>query len=144
MTKAFEFFFDVVSPASYLAWNQVPGIADEYELEVLNPEFAETHIVAFDNGRDFGAAYGARAERMLPNCERRSSHRRSDPQPWGEGWARPDDIGCCQHRDQTGVSVIVGAYAHRSRPTSLRELSSARTPVASATGVRIPIRRLIK
>ncbi|KAF0802627.1 DSBA oxidoreductase [Alcanivorax xiamenensis] len=35
MSKTVEFFFDVGSPASYLAWTQLPGIAERQGAELL-------------------------------------------------------------------------------------------------------------
>lgn len=39
MTKTVEFFFDIVSPASYLAWTQMPGIAEETGSQILYRPF---------------------------------------------------------------------------------------------------------
>ena len=35
MPKTLEFFFDVVSPASYLAWTQIPGIVEKTGANVI-------------------------------------------------------------------------------------------------------------
>ncbi len=35
MTKQIEFFFDVGSPASYLAWTQLPGLAQRHGAELV-------------------------------------------------------------------------------------------------------------
>ena len=37
--KTVEFYFDIVSPASYLAWTQMPGIADETGAEIIYRPF---------------------------------------------------------------------------------------------------------
>lgn len=39
MTKQVEFFFDIVSPASYLAWTQMPALAEETGAEVVYRPF---------------------------------------------------------------------------------------------------------
>ncbi|MEO0327165.1 MAG: 2-hydroxychromene-2-carboxylate isomerase [Pseudomonadota bacterium] len=39
MTKSVEFFFDVVSPASYLAWTQMPKLAKETGAEIIYRPF---------------------------------------------------------------------------------------------------------
>jgi len=35
MSKQIEFFFDVGSPASYLAWTQLPSLAERYDADVV-------------------------------------------------------------------------------------------------------------
>lgn len=35
MSKTLEFFFDVGSPASYLAWTQLPALAAKYEAQLI-------------------------------------------------------------------------------------------------------------
>lgn len=35
MTKQLEFFYDIVSPASYLAWTQIPKLVEETGAEVI-------------------------------------------------------------------------------------------------------------
>lgn len=35
MSKTFEFFFDIVSPASYLAWVQIPKLIEETGAEII-------------------------------------------------------------------------------------------------------------
>jgi len=39
MTKTVEFFFDIVSPASYLAWTQMPKLIEETGAEVIYRPF---------------------------------------------------------------------------------------------------------
>ncbi|MEM7212418.1 MAG: DsbA family protein, partial [Pseudomonadota bacterium] len=39
MTKSVEFFFDVISPAAYVAWHVIPKIADAANAELVYRPF---------------------------------------------------------------------------------------------------------
>lgn len=69
MTQAVEFYFDVGSPAAYLAWTQLPGIAREADVEIEYRPFLLGGVFQATGNRS-PMEVPAKAQYMLDDLQR--------------------------------------------------------------------------